>query len=91
MGGEDTVRLLRALWNAGTVSLIAGLAGGLVLGWLLSRGGNGWLAPLPWVIYLVALLLFAGALSLLWPARAPQTGGDANRPAESAVVSGSEG
>ena len=85
------MRLLRALWNAGTVSLVAGVAGGLLLGWLLSRGGDGWLAPLPWAIYLVALLLFAVVLSLLWPARAARTDGDVNRSAESAAVSGSEG
>ena len=65
---EVVVRLLRGVWNAGSVSLLAGIGGGLLLGWLLSRGGNGWLTPLPWIIYAVALVVFAVALSLLWPA-----------------------
>jgi hypothetical protein len=85
------VRLQRALWNAGSVSLACGLAGGLLLGWLLSKGGNGWLAPLPWLIYLTVLLVFSVALSLLWPAPASGATADTDRRSERAAVSGSEG
>lgn len=82
------MRLLRALWNAGTVSLIAGLGGGLLLGWLLSRGGNGWLTLAPWLIYLAALVVFAVALALLWPAPSPHAGSDTDR---ATTAAGSEG
>lgn len=85
------MRRLRTLWNAGTVSLVVGLAGGLLLGWLLSGGGNGWLTPLPWLIYLLALVAFTVALSLLWPARTAGAADDLSRPAQSGAVSGSEG
>jgi protein-S-isoprenylcysteine O-methyltransferase Ste14 len=83
------VRVLRALWNASAVSLIAGLGGGLLLGWLLSRGGSGWLTPLPWLIYLVVLVAFSAALSLLWPVRTVRRDGAAETPPTSAA--GSEG
>jgi len=59
--------MLRALWNESTVSLLAGIAGGVLLGWLLSRGGNGWFAPVPWLVYLIALGAITASISLLWP------------------------
>ncbi len=82
------MRALRGLWNAATVSLLAGIAGGLLLGWILSRGGNGWLTPLPWIVYFVALVAFATVLSLVWPAdRAERTA----VPRDSAVAGESTG
>jgi hypothetical protein len=85
---ECDVRVLRGLWNAATVSLLAGIAGGLLLGWILSRGGNGWLTPLPWIVYFVALIAFATVLSLVWPADRPER---AAAPRESAVAGESTG
>jgi F0F1-type ATP synthase assembly protein I len=65
--GGRAVRKLRALWHDSTVSLLAGIAGGVLLGWLLSRGGNGWFAPVPWLVYLIALGAITASISLLWP------------------------
>jgi hypothetical protein len=44
--------------------LILGLAGGLLLGYVLSREG-GWMTPMPWAIYLVALLAAIAVVSWL--------------------------
>lgn len=56
--------LLRACVSPGAFCLVFGLAGGLLLGYVLSRGG-GWMTPAPWAIYLVALLAAIAAVSWL--------------------------
>lgn len=56
------MRFLRSVATLPILCLIAGLLGGLGLGYLLSRGG-GWLTPGPWVVYLVALVAVIGLAS----------------------------
>ena len=58
------MRLLRRFASGGTVSLLAGLAGGLALGYVLGRRGE-WLVVTPWVVYLILLLLAAAVAAWL--------------------------
>jgi len=44
--------------------MLAGLFGGLALGYVLSRDG-GWLTPGPWVVYTVLLVCAVAMLSLV--------------------------
>jgi hypothetical protein len=53
---------LLALWP-----LPAGVAGGLIVGWELSRRGA-WFDPISWGIYAVALIAVIGAATF-WSAR----------------------
>src|SRR5579884_57597 len=58
------MRALRPVLSISTLCVMLGLAGGLLLGRVLS-GGDGWQTPTPWLAYAVALLLAVGALSWL--------------------------
>lgn len=58
------MRLLRSLFNLSALFLVAGLAGGLALGYLLSQEG-GWLTPAPWLVYLALLSALVVAISWL--------------------------
>lgn len=61
---------LRALFSITLLCVLAGVAGGLGLGYILSRRGE-WLVPQPWVIYAAALLVVTGALTWLDVHRRP--------------------
>ncbi len=58
------MRLLRPLLNFAFLCLVAGIAGGLGLGLVLSRQG-GWLTPAPWAIYAAVLTVLVVAISWL--------------------------
>jgi type VI protein secretion system component VasK len=64
------MRRLRALLSMTLLCVLAGVAGGLGLGYILSRRGE-WLVPQPWVIYAAALLVVTGALTWLDLRRRP--------------------
>ncbi|MHB8574091.1 MAG: hypothetical protein ACYDCQ_02045 [Dehalococcoidia bacterium] len=55
---------LRNLLSVTTACVVVGLAGGLVLGYALSRQGA-WLAPVPWAAYLVALLVVIAVVTFV--------------------------
>lgn len=57
------MRLLRPVLSLASLCLAGGLAGGLGLGYVLSRQG-GWLTPAPWAIY--AALLALVVLTVSW-------------------------
>lgn len=58
------MRLLRRVLSVGTLCVLAGLAGGLVLGYVLGQRGE-WLVATPWLIYLGLLLLATAGASWL--------------------------
>jgi len=64
------MRRLRALLSITLLCVVVGVAGGLGLGYILSRRGE-WLVPQPWVIYVAALLVVTGALTWLDVHRRP--------------------
>lgn len=64
------MRRLRALLSITLLCVLAGVAGGLGLGYILSRQGE-WLVPQPWAIYAAALLLISGVLTWLDLRRRP--------------------
>ncbi len=64
------MRRLRLLFSMTVLCVLAGIAGGLALGYILSRRGE-WLVPQPWAIYAAALLLVTGALTWLDVRRRP--------------------
>src|SRR5262245_29498218 len=61
---QHAVHRLAALRSLSVLCAVLGIAGGLLLGWVLSRSG-GWLTPLPWAIYLAALLVVIAAISMV--------------------------
>ncbi len=61
---ETIMRRIRALITLPVVCMLAGVFGGLALGYLLSRNG-GWLTPGPWVVYTVLLVCAVAMLSLV--------------------------
>ena len=61
---ETIMRRIRALITLPVVCMLAGLFGGLALGYVLSRDG-GWLTPGPWVVYTVLLVCAVAMLSLV--------------------------
>lgn len=58
------MRAFKTLVSPPALSVLAGLAGGLALGYLLGRNGA-WLTPFPWAIYLVILLVLVAVVSWL--------------------------
>ena len=55
---------IRALITLPVVCVLAGLLGGLALGYVLSRDG-GWLTIGPWIVYTVLLVCAVAMLSLV--------------------------
>ncbi|SRR5579883_803412 len=64
------MRRLRLLVSITVLCVLAGIAGGLALGYILSQRGE-WLVPQPWAIYAAALLVVTGALTWLDVRRRP--------------------
>ncbi|HLZ70129.1 MAG TPA: hypothetical protein VKV26_09520 [Dehalococcoidia bacterium] len=58
------MKRLRSLFSIALLCALAGVAGGLSLGYLLSRRGE-WLVAQPWVMYAAVLLVVTGALTWL--------------------------
>lgn len=80
------MRLARGLLSPSALCLALGVAGGLLLGYLLSRRG-GWMTPAPWAIYFVALLVAIAAVSWLDERRRPRAPVQTEPPADGAASS----
>jgi hypothetical protein len=61
---------VRSLFSITMLCVLGGIAGGLALGYVLSRHGE-WLVVQPWAIYAVLLLVVTAALTWLDVRRRP--------------------